>query len=75
MQEMGETICVSGFFALEFVPWMKHLWVIGVVFLGRYYTEFDMGQDRVGFATAKSSGGEYYGVPRYNSPWGFDDEL
>lgn len=41
----GTTYCYSGFQVNSF-------WILGDVFIGKFYTEFDYGNTRVGFATA-----------------------
>jgi len=50
MTSFGQKACISGFFGMDIPAPAGPIWILGDVFLGKYYSIYDFGNSRVGFA-------------------------
>jgi len=48
----GASQCTTGFLPIKLPERLGNFWILGDVFLSKYYTEFDSANNRVGFATS-----------------------
>ncbi|KAG0723099.1 Cathepsin D [Chionoecetes opilio] len=51
VDQMGTKVCIVGILGLDLGG--IEAWILGDPFIARYYTEFDVGQKRMGFAKSK----------------------
>lgn len=51
--QTSESSCISAFTGLDIPPPLGPIWIVGDVFLRKYYTIYDLGKNAVGFAKAK----------------------
>lgn len=59
VEEQGDSYCLSAINAINVtIPNQENMFVLGDLFMQKYYTVFDRDNDRIGLALAKQEGEE-----------------
>jgi hypothetical protein len=71
IKDLEGSLCITGFVSENNEP----IWILGDIFIGAFYSEFDVENSRVGFAVSLGSFSEIFDEGQTTSPFEFLIEI